>query len=66
MFPYPLNAERFDFFLTDIFLDGLYASAWTTEWGNYLSDPVTYEATVRGRLEILVRAIMQSPEYQLL
>ena len=66
MFPYPLNAARFDFFLTDVFLDGLYPAAWTAEWENYLSDPGTYEATVRSRLEIIVRALMQSPEYQLL
>lgn len=66
MFPYPLNAARFDFFLTDIFLDGLNPSTWTAEWSNYVSDPATYEATVRSRLEIIVRALMQSPEYQLL
>ncbi|MGD2035897.1 MAG: DUF1800 family protein, partial [Bacteroidales bacterium] len=66
MFPYPLNEDRLNFFLTDVFLDSLYPSAWTMEWDNYQSEPGTYEATVRSRLEILLRALIQSPEYQLL
>jgi uncharacterized protein (DUF1800 family) len=65
MFPFQLPAERLAFFLNTIFLDGLYESAWTQEWNNYLNNPGTYEASVRTRLEILVRAMIQSPEYQL-
>ncbi|MBN2348221.1 MAG: DUF1800 family protein [Bacteroidales bacterium] len=65
LIPFELSEERANFFLYDIFLDGLYLSAWTTEWNNYLSDPSTYEASIRSRLEILVSALIQSPEFQL-
>jgi uncharacterized protein (DUF1800 family) len=65
MFPFQLPDERLTFFLTTIFLDGLYEAAWTEEWNNYLNNPGSYESSVRSRLEILLRAMIQSPEYQL-
>ncbi|WP_430935456.1 DUF1800 domain-containing protein [Saccharicrinis sp. 156] len=65
MIPFPIAAERRDFFLTTVFLDGLYVSAWTAEWNNYVSDPSQYKTTVESRILILINAIMQSPEYQL-
>ena len=66
MFPYPLNTERFNFFLNDIFLDGFMPSTWSSLWTDYLSNPGAYAATVKSQLETIVRALMQSPEYQLL
>ncbi|GAF03564.1 DUF1800 domain-containing protein [Saccharicrinis fermentans] len=65
MIPFPVASERRDFFLTTVFLDGLYPAAWTTEWNNYRSDPTQYKATVASRISVLINAIMQSPEYQL-
>ncbi len=65
MIPFPLAAERRDFFLEEVFLDGLYSSAWTMEWNNYKTDPGQYRTTVESRIQVLVNAIMQSPEYQL-
>ncbi len=65
MIPFPVAAERRDFFLTDVFLDGLYPAAWTKEWNDYLASPSQYESSVRSQIEVLVNAIMQSPEYQL-
>ncbi|WP_075591120.1 DUF1800 domain-containing protein [Labilibacter marinus] len=65
MIPFAIADERREFFLTNVFLDGLYASAWTSEWNNYLADPTQYKSTVESRINVLVNAIMQSPEYQL-
>lgn len=65
MYPFQLHEERISFFLNDVFLDGIYASAWTEEWNNYLSNPAMYEAVIRANLEKVLRALIQSPEYQL-
>ncbi len=65
MIPFSLAEERRDFFLTTVFLDGLYPAAWRSEWDNYLAQPDTYRTTVESRMVLLVNAIMQSPEYQL-
>lgn len=65
MFPFPIHPDRQAYFRDDIFLDGVYASAWTTEWNNYLGDPAVNESTVRTMLERLLRGLIQAPEYQL-
>lgn len=65
MIPFGLATERRDFFLTNIFLDGLYPSAWTEEWNNYKAQPEQYKTTIESRINVLINAIMQSPEYQL-
>ncbi len=64
LIPFTVSSERRDHFLNDILLDGIYASAWTTEWNTYIADG-SNESTIRPRLESLVRAIMKSPEFQL-
>jgi uncharacterized protein (DUF1800 family) len=64
MFAVEINEERSNYFLNDVFLDNLPASTWTTEWGVYTSGGD--DTVVRDRLETLVSAIMQTPEYQLL
>ncbi len=65
MIPFSVANERRNFFLTTVFLDGLYPSAWTSEWNNYKAQPSQYKTTVESRITILINAIMQSPEYQL-
>jgi uncharacterized protein (DUF1800 family) len=65
LFPFTIKSDREAFFRDQVLLDGLYASAWTDEWNSYLSDPGTFGASVRSTLENLLRALMQSPEFQL-
>jgi uncharacterized protein (DUF1800 family) len=66
LFPFPLSAERTDYFILTILLDELYpASYWTDRWNAYLSDPGTNEAEIRAMLEKLFHGLIQSPEYQL-
>ena len=63
MFAVELNAERSNYFLNDVFLENLPLTTWQYEWSAYLSsnDPTV----VKERLETLVSAIIQTPEYQL-
>jgi uncharacterized protein (DUF1800 family) len=64
MLPEKVDAQRFDYFLNQVFLNGLPADDWTYEWQNYL---ITNDATeVRLPLERLLKAIMYSPEFQTL
>jgi hypothetical protein len=58
-----IDTDRFNYFLNDIFLDSLPATTWTTEWSQYTGSG--NDDVVRGRLEILVASLMQTPEYQL-
>jgi uncharacterized protein (DUF1800 family) len=59
-----INEERRNFFLNEVFLDNLPATTWTTEWSYYTSGGD--DTVVRERLETLVSAILQTPEFQLL
>ncbi len=59
-----INEERRNFFLNEVFLDNLPATTWTTEWSYYTSGGD--DTVVRERLETLVSAIIQTPEFQLL
>jgi uncharacterized protein (DUF1800 family) len=58
-----LNEDRNNYFLNAVFLENLPLSTWQYEWSAYISssDPTV----VRERLETLVSAIIQTPEYQL-
>ena len=63
LFPEIITQERFDYFKDNILLDNLSALNWAGEWNNYkISGDDT---NVRIQLESLIRALMQSPEYQL-
>ncbi len=63
LFPEIITQERFDYFKDDVLLDNLSAANWAGEWNNYkISGDDT---AVRIQLEGLLRALMQSPEYQL-
>lgn len=63
MLPEFPDNERYDYFLNDVFLDGLSPLNWFFEWQNYLNSGD--DTDVRIPLENLVTAIMYSPEYQL-
>ncbi len=58
-----IDADRYNYFLNDIFLDNLPDTTWISEWSLYVSSGD--DTVVRERLEILVASIMQTPEYQL-
>jgi uncharacterized protein (DUF1800 family) len=59
-----LSAERLNYFLkaflSDIYPAGTEETSWTSNW-----DSQTNMDTVRGQLENLFNAMLQSPEYQL-
>jgi uncharacterized protein (DUF1800 family) len=61
MFPEIITDERFEYFLES--LDELGPDNWRLNWENYKrnGDP----SMVRAHLDMMLRAIMQSPEYQL-
>jgi uncharacterized protein (DUF1800 family) len=58
-----IDTARSDYFLNQVFLDELPALTWTTEWNLYTSSG--NDDVVRGRLELLVASLMQTPEFQL-
>ncbi len=62
MLPNQPDADRFDYFFTQIFLDNLPAADWTYEWENYLTS--NNDAEIKIPLERLVNYLMFSPEYQ--
>lgn len=64
LFPEEPDAERFDHFLTTVFLDQLPAQDWVYEWENYLS--TSDDSEVKIPLERLVNAILYAPEYQVM
>lgn len=60
-----LTAERMNYFLTTFLgtIDPNPETAWTTRWGT--GSNLTNADTVKGQLQSLFNAMMQSPEYQL-
>lgn len=64
LLPEAPSDERFDYFYQTIFLDNLPPADWTYEWQNYLSTNNAQEVNIAlGRL---IKAILYSPEYQVL
>jgi len=63
LFSKSLPEERLDYFIDNIFMDGLPSSYWTTEWVKYKDGGV--DTTVRALLHRLMIGLMQSPEFQL-
>jgi len=59
-----LNEDRRNYFLNDVFLENLPLTTWQTEWSFF--DSGGDDIVVRDRLETLVSAIIQTPEYQLI
>lgn len=62
LFPITLEPDRFTYFKEDIFLNQLTVN-WANEWANYQT--TSSETVVRAQLEKLIKAMMQSPEYQI-
>ncbi len=71
LFPEGYDNERYDYFLNDVFLNGLRAVDWKLTWDAYINngnDVFTFdeaENEIQIRLANLIKAIIQSPEYQL-
>ena len=67
LLPVPLTQDRSDYFLNEIFLDGLHPLSWLYDnWTPFQASNFTDDSYVRTPLENLVKAIMYSPEYQLI
>jgi uncharacterized protein (DUF1800 family) len=58
-----LTTERFNYFLDTVFLDTLSQATWLSEWNKYKGGGD--DLVVRERLETLLSAIVQTPEFQL-
>ena len=63
LFPREVGEDRFNYFLNEVFLEGLSLKAWEGEWLEFKSTGV--DAGIRGQLENLFVRLMQAPEYQL-
>ncbi|MCC7246007.1 MAG: DUF1800 family protein [Saprospiraceae bacterium] len=62
LLPEEVDDQRFEYFYTNVFLDGLPADDWTYEWQTYVQ--TGNDAEVRTILERFLKAVMYSPEYQ--
>ncbi len=63
IFANPLPEERLNYFIDTVFMDGLPAYYWTTEWVKYKDSG--NDSLVRALLFRLLVGLMQSPEFQL-
>lgn len=63
LLPEAISEERFSYFLNNILLDNLSTKNWEMEWKKYSEGGSS--AAIKMQLDKLVRAILQSPEYQL-
>ena len=59
------DTARMDYFVQTI-LDGNIPEDWTEDWGYYLGDRATYKSVVATPLENFFKALLYSPEYQVL
>lgn len=64
LFPEVPSQERFDYFLNDIFLEGLNVLNWMFEWQHY--EASQNAADVRIPLDALIIALLGTPEFQLM
>lgn len=63
LFPIAIDNDRYTYFRDAVLLDQLSAFNWANEWTAFQNSG--NDANVRGQLETLFLAMMQSPEYQL-
>lgn len=61
--PETVDAARFDYLLNDVLLDTLTDINWAFEWDNYIA--TNDDSAVKPQITKLIRAILQSPEFQL-
>lgn len=62
LLPITIDQARFDYFKDEILLNTGTIN-WTAEWATYQS--TSNNTVVKAQLELLVKSMMQSPEYQL-
>jgi hypothetical protein len=62
LIPISIDQAHFDYFKDEILLNNGTIN-WTSEWATYQS--TSNNTVVKAQLELLVKSIMQSPEYQL-
>lgn len=62
LIPISIDQARFDYFKDEILLNNG-AIDWNAEWTNYQSTSIN--TIVKAQLELIVKSMMQSPEYQL-
>lgn len=62
LIPISIDQARFDYFKDEILLNNG-AINWSSEWASYQA--TSNNTVVKAQLELLVKSIMQSPEYQL-
>ncbi|WNJ20999.1 DUF1800 family protein [Pontibacter sp. G13] len=63
LMPEALPQARFDYFLNEILLDSLSEINWSFEWDLYLA--TLDDSNVKPQIKKLIRALLQSPEFQL-
>ncbi|MEL6192485.1 MAG: DUF1800 family protein [Bacteroidota bacterium] len=63
LLPEEVSADRFDYFLNSILLDDLSELNWANEWDMYKG--TGDDSAIKPQLKKLVRAIIQSPEFQI-
>ena len=63
LLPEGIDQDRFDYLLTEVLLDNLSELNWMFEWDNFVA--TGDDISVRPQIEKLVKAILQSPEFQL-
>ncbi|MEO1450742.1 MAG: hypothetical protein AAFV07_14530, partial [Bacteroidota bacterium] len=63
LLPEAVPQTRVDYFIEDVLLDGLTALNWQMEWDMYLNSGD--DTNVKPQIKRLIRAILQSPEFQL-
>jgi uncharacterized protein (DUF1800 family) len=63
LLPEDLPPDRLDYFYTEVLLDNLPEEDWLYEWDDYVSSGD--DTNVKPVIKRLIRAIVQSPEYQL-
>ncbi len=62
LFPEGLSAERREYFLNGVFLDGIPAYDWTSDWADFITTGM--DNAVRPPLENLFRNLLFSQEFQ--
>lgn len=63
LLPETVDADRFDYLLNDVLLDSLTDINWAFEYDNYVA--TNDDSAIRPQIAKLIRAILQSPEFQL-
>ena len=63
LLPEAVDGDRLDYFLNEVLLENLPVEDWLYEWDDYVSSGD--DTNVKRQIKRLIRAILQSPEYQL-